>query len=140
MWAPNARSVAVAGDWNGDGVASVGVYNNGKWTLDYDGDGRFTSADKEFVFGEPGDIPVVGKWDHSEVSKVGVYRRGEFVLDVEGKGVMDSSVAHVHHHVPNGRPVVGDFTGSGVADIAANLPQNAGSGVMAAQPGPSSTH
>lgn len=132
--------IAVAGDWNGDGVASVGVYNNGKWTLDYDGDGRFTSADKEFVFGEPGDIPVVGKWDHSEVSKVGVYRRGEFVLDVEGKGVMDSSVAHVHHHVPNGRPVVGDFTGSGVADIAANLPQNAGSGVMAAQPGPSSTH
>ncbi len=110
--------IAVTGDWNGDGVYSVGVYNNGKWTLDYDGDGRFTSADKQFVFGEKGDIPVVGKWDRSAVSKIGVYRNGDWYLDQEGKGVMDETVLHVRKGVSNDTPIVGDFDGSGISDIA----------------------
>ncbi|MBP3692804.1 MAG: carboxypeptidase regulatory-like domain-containing protein [Thermoguttaceae bacterium] len=109
---------AVAGDWNGDGVYSIGVFNNGRWTIDYDGDGRFTSADKQFTFGQKGDIPVVGKWDNSEISKVGVYRNGEWILDVEGNGEMNSSVARYRHGSGSDMPLVGDFNGSGTTDLA----------------------
>ncbi len=110
--------IAVAGDWNGDGVSSIGVFNNGKWTIDYDGDGKFTSADKQFVFGQKGDIPVVGKWDNSDVSKIGVYRNGDWYLDQSGNGVMDQTVLHVRKGAPGDQPVVGDFDGTGISDIA----------------------
>ncbi len=109
--------IAVAGDWNGDGVYSIGLFNNGRWTIDYDGDGRFTSADKQFTFGQKGDIPVVGKWDRSEVSKIGVYRNGEWFLDREGNGNF-ASAEHFHKGVAGDMPVVGDFDGTGVSDIA----------------------
>ncbi|MDO4569549.1 MAG: SdrD B-like domain-containing protein [Planctomycetia bacterium] len=110
--------IAIAGDWNGDGIWSVGIFNDGKWTLDVDGDGRFTSADKTFQFGEKGDIPVVGKWDGGEVSKIGVYRDGKWILDVAGAGVMDDSVRVVHRGGPGEQPIVGDFDGSGVSELA----------------------
>ena len=44
--------VPVAGDWNGDGIRAIGVYRDGQWTLDLDGDGRFTDADGRYTFGE----------------------------------------------------------------------------------------
>ena len=34
--------VPVAGDWNGDGIRQIGVFRDGQWILDLDGDGRFT--------------------------------------------------------------------------------------------------
>ncbi len=116
--------IAVAGDWNGDGVYSIGLFNNGRWTIDYDGDGRFTSADKQFTFGQKGDIPVVGKWDRSEVSKIGVYRNGEWFLDRDGSGDF-ASAEHFHQPVAGDMPVVGDFNGSGISDVAMNIGTNA---------------
>ena len=53
----------LAGDWNGDGVDTVGVYvpSTGTWFL------RNSSsagpADLTFVYGAPGMTPVVGNWD-----------------------------------------------------------------------------
>ncbi|MDO4574077.1 MAG: SdrD B-like domain-containing protein [Planctomycetia bacterium] len=115
--------IAVAGDWNGDGISTVGVFNNGTWTLDTDGDGRITSRDKVIQFGQKGDIPVVGNWDHEvvdgkAVSKIGVYRDGTWILDVQGKGVMDSSVRVVHQGKPGELPIVGDFNGTGTSELA----------------------
>ena len=51
----------VAGDWNGDGIRTIGVVKNGEWKLDLDGDGRWTEKDGTFTFGASGDIPVVGR-------------------------------------------------------------------------------
>jgi hypothetical protein len=32
-----AGATVVTGDWNGDGKTKTGVYSNGYWYLDYDG-------------------------------------------------------------------------------------------------------
>ncbi len=50
----------VAGDFNGDGISTIGIFSAGRWRLDVNGDGRWTeSIDKFFEFGQAGDIAVV---------------------------------------------------------------------------------
>ncbi len=55
-----------AGDWNGDGKAKVGVFRNGTWYLDYNGNGAWDGCgtDRCYVgsFGMKGDLPVAGQW------------------------------------------------------------------------------
>ena len=41
--------VPVAGDWNGDGIKQIGVFHDGQWYLDIDGDGKFTEHDAAFL-------------------------------------------------------------------------------------------
>ena len=53
----------VAGDWNGDGIRSIGVFRAGTWLLDMDGDGRHTNRDAVIEFGADGDLPVVGDFN-----------------------------------------------------------------------------
>ena len=55
----------VAGDWSGvDGVPKIGVYRNGSWFLDLNGNGIWDGCtiDKcvDSFGGLPGDVPVVG--------------------------------------------------------------------------------
>jgi len=51
------------GDWNGDGVTEIGIYKDGVWYLDYNGNGIWdTGIDKVDYFGTLGWTPVVGKW------------------------------------------------------------------------------
>jgi hypothetical protein len=61
-----AGDLPAAGDWNGDGVAKVGVFRNGTWYLDYNGNGAWDGCgiDRcyEGSFGMKGDLPVAGQW------------------------------------------------------------------------------
>ena len=53
----------VIGDWNADGNDKIGIYLNGAWYLDYNGNGVWDAGtDKNYAFGTTGWIPVVGKW------------------------------------------------------------------------------
>ena len=74
----------VAGDWNGDGIRQIGVFRDGQWNLDLDGDGRFTDADAAVAFGQAGDMPVVGDFNGDGVDEIGVYRAGKWILDTNG--------------------------------------------------------
>jgi len=38
----------LVGDWNGGGQTKVGYFYQGKWVLDYDGNGIYTAADKNY--------------------------------------------------------------------------------------------
>ena len=61
-----AGDLPAAGDWNGDGKAKVGVFRNGTWFLDYNGNGQWDGCDIDRCyfgsFGQAGDLPVAGKW------------------------------------------------------------------------------
>ena len=61
----------VVGDWNGDGIDNIGVFADGTWILDSDGDYRY---DKTLHHGQKGDKPVTGDWDGDGVDDIGVYR------------------------------------------------------------------
>ena len=88
--------IAVFGDWNGDGRTKVGIYRNGFWILDYNGNGVYDyPVDKFYGLGgatTDGFIPIVGDWNHDGRSKIGFYKSGFWCLDYNGNGTYDGSV------------------------------------------------
>jgi hypothetical protein len=123
-WAdPNV--IPVVGDWNGDGRAKIGVYCNGFWYLDYNGNGIWdgASTDKQYTFGwvASGLVPIVGDWSGSGTAKIGIYYNGIWYLDYNGNGTWDGSgtdKAYTFGWAASGvTPILGDWSGDGRAKI-----------------------
>jgi hypothetical protein len=108
--------VPLAGDWNGDGVRQIGVFHDGQWYLDLDGDGKFTERDAAFVFGQAGDIPVVGDFNGDGVDDIGVYRNGKWIVDTNGNHKIDATDKVFELGGAGDKPVVGDWNDDGVDD------------------------
>jgi hypothetical protein len=66
----------VVGDFNGDGIDEIGVFRNGMWIVDMNGNHEMDAHDAVFALGGPGDLPVAGDWTGDGVDKPGVYRPG----------------------------------------------------------------
>jgi len=80
-----AGDIPVAGDWTGDGKTKIGIYRNGVWILDLNGDGIENDGPAFGFGGIAGDVPVVGDWTGTGKSNVGVFRQGYlWVLDTLG--------------------------------------------------------
>ena len=103
----------VAGDWNGDGIETIGVFRDGKWNIDVNGDGKWTPADGAFLFGQAGDVAVVGDWDGDGVDQIGIYRAGVWHLDTNGNHQLDGSDHTIRLGTAADTPVVGDWNGDG---------------------------
>jgi hypothetical protein len=108
--------VPLSGDWNGDGVKQIGVFHDGQWYLDLDGDGKFTEKDAAFVFGQAGDIPVVGDFNGDGVDVVGVYRNGKWIIDSNNNHRIDATDKVFELGGPGDKPVVGDWNDDGKDD------------------------
>ena len=111
------RDVPVAGDFNGDGVATIGVFRDGAWFLDLDGNGRWSADDVLVELGVAGDVPVVGDFNGDGVDELGVYRAGTWYLDTDGNRVLDAHDKVFELGGPHDKPIVGDFNGDGVDQI-----------------------
>jgi hypothetical protein len=88
----NRGDIPVVGDWNGDGKDKVGVYRNGRWVLDRNGNGTADDCAVDLCAtfgGYRGDVPVVGDWSNDGRDKIGVYRMGQWLLDLNGNGAWD---------------------------------------------------
>ncbi|MDP9170156.1 MAG: SBBP repeat-containing protein [Acidobacteriota bacterium] len=79
-----AGDIPIVGDWNGTGKKRIGVFRNGIWYLDLNGNGVLDSGDAAIAFGQAGDVPVVGDWTGSGSIKLGLFRNGTFILDLSG--------------------------------------------------------
>jgi hypothetical protein len=105
----------------GVGPDKVGVFRNGTWVLDNNGNRTLDAGDATFVFGRPGDIPVVGDWNGDSHTKVGIFRNvnglGEFVLDTNGDRVFDAGDQVFFFGLGTDHPIVGDWDGSGRSKI-----------------------
>ena len=63
----------VTGDFNGDGVSDVGVFHDGHWYLDLNGNGVWDEGDLWAKLGTEGDLPVTGDWDGDGKTDIGIY-------------------------------------------------------------------
>ena len=68
--------VPLAGDWDGDGVDTIGVYRPGDRTFYLSGlPGQTTPrVVAEVLYGLSGDTPIVGDWDGDRVTTIGILR------------------------------------------------------------------
>jgi hypothetical protein len=119
------EAVPVAGDWAGTGATGIGVYDQGTWYLDLNGNGSWDGAPPDGVYtfgaGLAQALPVTGDWNGTGVSRIGVYDRGLWYLDLNGNGAWDGTPADALHAFGVGLsgavPVTGDWNGSGSAKI-----------------------
>jgi hypothetical protein len=89
---PHTEDIPVTGDWDGTGSTRIGIYRDGTWFLDLDGNGQWDGqpTDSKFRFGGlAGDIPVTGDWDGTGSTRIGIYRDGTWFLDLDGNGQWD---------------------------------------------------
>lgn len=128
--------VAITGDWNGDGVTKIGVYRDGDWYIDYNGDGKWNEGDIK-IKGEKveGAVPVVGDWSGEGVDRIGLFVDGQWMLDTTGDFKFDTTIAFGEK---GDIPVVGDFSGNGVSDLAVYRPYS-GEPLLTQQDVPSAT-
>lgn len=109
----------VAGDFNGDGVSTLGVFNNGKWRIDVNGDGQFYGEDDSFFdFGQQGDIAVVGDFNGDGLDEIAVVRGRDLLVDSNGNGHLDATDRVFEIEGEDGQVVVGDFNGDGIDEAA----------------------
>ena len=71
-----AGAIPVVGDWNGNGKTEIGIYIDGIWYLDMNGNGQWDGepADVRGVFGIglPNAIPVTGDWNGDGTTEIGI--------------------------------------------------------------------
>jgi hypothetical protein len=111
----------IAGDWNGDGIDTVGVARNGQFLLTNGPNTNNTTPAVDFTinFGLGTDVPVVGDWDGNGIDTPGVFRDGFFFLTngINGQNV-NNTAPLVDINAIFGQigdlPVIGDWDGDGV--------------------------
>ena len=115
-----AGDIPIGGDWSGTGVTRIGIFRNGLWILDSNGNGVIDAGDRQFTFGQAGDIPVVGDWNGTGSVKAGLFRKGQFILDLSGHmsgvatGISDLTFAY---GLATDVPVAGDWGSTGVTKV-----------------------
>jgi hypothetical protein len=65
--------IPVTGDFNGDGVTDIGVFADGEWFIDLNGNHEWDESDLWVKLGAPGDRPVTGDWDGDGKTDIGVF-------------------------------------------------------------------
>ena len=112
----------VTGDWNGNGVDTIGIYRNGSFYLRNSNTLGF--ADMVFAFGTPGDQPVAGDWNGDGVDTIGVYRpsTGQFLL----RNSNTAGAADMSFYLGNVGDVgiAGDWNGDGTDTTGVFRPSN----------------
>jgi hypothetical protein len=70
----DAADIPVAGDWNGDGKDTPGIYRNGVWYLTDQSTTGAAAANYTVIFGIAGDQPFVGDWNGDGKDTLAVLR------------------------------------------------------------------
>jgi regulation of enolase protein 1 (concanavalin A-like superfamily) len=108
----SAKTVhAFAGDFNGDGATTPGIFVDGLFILS---GANARGETVRFRYGRPDDVPVVGDWTGDGIDTVGIVRRGRHwhLRFSNTAGVADRSFTY-GGWLGRDRPVVGDWIGKG---------------------------
>ncbi|MBI4915079.1 MAG: hypothetical protein HY825_04470 [Acidobacteria bacterium] len=107
--------LAVVGDWDGDGIDTVGIYRGNTFYLR--NSNTAGNADLVVEFGAPGDVPIAGDWDGDGLDTIGVYRPGDaawFLKNSNAGGAPDLSFTY---GLTDETPVVGDWNADGIDTV-----------------------
>lgn len=111
-------------DWNGDGIATVGVYRDSRgYLLLHDGNST-GSADYEFYYGIPGDRPVCGDWDGDGVDTIAIFRPSESKFYLRNTNTQGFGQVEFDFGFGNGIPFAGDWDGDGTDTVGLRDPKN----------------
>ena len=96
----------------------IGIYRNGIWYLDYNGDLDWDSSDASCWFGSNGDLPVAGDWNSDCKDEIAIFRNGIWYFDLNSNLAYDSGDVSSWFGSSGDLPVAGDWNGEGTDEIA----------------------
>ena len=109
----------IAGDFNGGGVSTLGIFHDGLWVLDTNGDGQIDrSKDRMIQFGQTGDKPLVGDFNGDGTDQIAVVRGNQVLVDSNGNGQLDVTDKVFEIQGDGLEVIAGDFDGDGVDEAA----------------------
>ena len=112
----------VVGDWDGDGITTIGIYRGTTFYLRNENTIGFATI--VFDFGQAGDQPIAGDWDGDGDDTIGIYRPsiGQFLL----RNSNDAGPAEMSFYLGNAGDVgiVGDWNGDGMDTTGVFRPEN----------------
>jgi lipoprotein-anchoring transpeptidase ErfK/SrfK len=123
----NPTDVAFSGDWDGDGVATLGLYRRSDGFVYLRNSNTEGVADITFFFGDPGDLPLAGDFDGDGKDTVSLFRPSEemvFIVNELGQNGGGLGAAESSHRFgnPSDVPFVGDFDGDGIDTVGLHRP------------------
>ncbi len=113
VFGPSNQSPAwipIAGDWNGDGIDTIGLYDPSIGKFYLKNQNANGGADITFTYGPPGSYPVAGDWNDDGIDTIGVYVPSSgawFLRNSNSTGNADVTF----NYAVGGTPVVGDWNG-----------------------------
>ena len=117
--------IPVAGDWNGDGTTTVGVFRPSTATWYLSGANANGALTGGFTFGSPGDIPVAGDWNGDGTTTIGVFRPSTATWYLRNANSAGTSIGGFRFGNPGDQPVAGDWDGNGTTTIGVFRPSTA---------------
>ncbi len=117
---PTFADIPIVGDWNGDGVDTVGIYNPGTAEFRLINDHSGNVVDTVFSFGLPGWVPIAGDWNGDGIDTIGVYNPATatyFLKNSNTGGAGD--IPAFNYGMPGWTPIAGDWDGNGTDTIGA---------------------
>jgi len=117
----NPGDLPIAGDWDGDGVATPGLYRQSDGFF-YSRNSNTTGvADAECFAGDPSDVPIAGDWDGDGDDNLGIYRPSEqrfylFTSTCTGTPMGAAQISFLFGN-PGDNPVAGDWNGDGIDEV-----------------------
>jgi uncharacterized repeat protein (TIGR01451 family) len=125
----SSTSTGVMGDWNGDGVSTVGVVDvvNGllQWSLrNHNSPGAPDIA--PFFYGTAGEIPIVGDWTGQGKDTVGIFDPTTATFALRNSNTAGAPNFVFTYGLPGDIPAVGDWIGQGKTTIGVVRPQQDG--------------
>ena len=118
----NPGDLPFMGDWDGDGVATPGLFRQSDGYVYLRNANTQGNAHVSFFFGNPGDVPLVGDFNGDGKDTVSIWRPSQarvFVVNVlgeDGKG-LGAADFDFYFGNPGDTPFIGDFDGDGADTI-----------------------
>jgi WD40 repeat protein len=121
----NPNDHPITGDWNGDGVDTLGVFDPLAGRFQLRNSNTPGAPDLSFLYGNPGDIPLAGHWTATALHDgVGTYRNTNGTMYLFLRNQLTTGYADLTAIVgnPGDLPIVGDWNGDGVDTVGLYRP------------------
>lgn len=107
----------LAGDWNNDGVDTVGVYRPSNQTVYLRNSNSTGVAHTSFLIGNPGDLAIAGDWNADGFDTVSLYRPTTGQVFIFNS--ITTPVVEIQYYfgVPGDKPFAGDFDADGIDTV-----------------------
>jgi hypothetical protein len=114
----SSTDLPVAGDWNGDGVDTIGVYRATTGFFFLSDSNTAPAVNYTVLFGNPGDAPFAGRWDNTMTGDgIGVYRNSNGILYQKKQLATGFDDFFAIFGNPGDKGIAGDWEGNGFDSI-----------------------